>query len=453
MFGSLSSGFGKIFGKLSSKSILTEKDLLQAIDEIKIALLSADVTPTVTEKVVSDIREDLIGKALPKNLAPADAVAMIVQKRLVAILGSEFKGIKPEGLFSVILLVGPYGSGKTTTAVKLAKHLAKRFSIKACVASVDTHRPAAAKQLQNFATENNIQCMTYQEGIPSKQLVENAVMNANQNGFNVIILDSAGVESESGYQELKEIHQHSKASETLLVLDAMIGKSSVNIAQKFISTLPVSGVILTKTEGDAKGGVAINIKHETNLQIKYLGTGETGNAIEEFHPDRIASRLLDRGDIDTIVEKAYEEMGENTVNSMKDRVASGTMNFEDYLMQVKSMTKMGGIAKMMSFLPGAGQMGDISQMAKNVDFSKQEAIILSMTPKERKHPDLLEKQSSRRVRIAKGSGTTLAEVKKLLNQLQKMKDMSKIMAKMEGNGISMDDIKNFDINKLRNMMK
>lgn len=453
MFGSISSNFGKIFGKLSSKKTLTENDLLQAVDEIKIALLGADVTLSVAEKIVSDIKEDLIGKALPKTLSPSDAVAAIVQKRLVTILGNEFKGIKPDGSFNVILLAGPYGSGKTTTAVKLAKFLEKRFELKVCVASTDVHRPAAAKQLQSFALDNNITCIEYKDGCNSKQLVENSIMQANQNGFNIIILDSAGVESQDGYKELKEIYEHSKASEVLLVLDAMIGKSSINIAKKFLETIPISGVILTKTEGDAKSGVAINIKHETNLQIKYLGTGEGGNAIEEFHPDRIASRLLDRGDIETIVEQAFDEMGENTVNSMKDRVVSGQMNFNDYLTQIRSMKKMGGIAKMISFLPGAGQIGNVAQMAKSIDFSKQEAIILSMTKKERLNPDLLEKQSSRRVRIARGSGADLAEIKKLLNQLQKMKDMSKIMAKMEGNGISMDDIKNFDVNKLKALMK
>ena len=199
--------------------------------------------------------------------------------------------------------------------------------------------------------------------------------------------------------------------------------------------------------------MAINVRHETNLQIQYLGTGEDGNALEEFHPERIASRLLDRGDIESIVEKAYEEMGEGKLNSMKDRVVAGKMTFDDYLVQIRSMKNMGGISKVLSFLPGASQMGDISQMAKNIDFSKQEAIILSMTQKERLNPDLLEKSGSRRVRISKGSGTTLADVKKLLNQIQKMKDMAKVMTNMESNGISFDDIKNFDVNKLRNLLK
>lgn len=453
MFGGISSSFGKIFSGLSSKKVLTEKDIFQAIEEINIALLGADVTPKVANALVADIKEDLTGKALPKNLAPADAIASIVQKRLMAILGTEFKGIKPSGTFCTILLVGPYGSGKTTTAVKLAKHLAKRHQVKTCVASTDTKRPAAAKQLEDFALKNGIMCMPYDANSLPKQLTENAILNAQKEGCNIVILDTAGVESDEGYAELREVHESAFASETILVLDSMIGKQSITIAKKFADTIPCSGVILTKAEGDTRGGVAINVRHETNLQIQYLGTGEGGDAIEEFYPDRIASRLLDRGDIDTIVEKAYEEMGESTLNSMKDRVVAGKMTFDDYLMQIRSMKKMGGIAKVMSFLPGAGQMGNMAQMANSIDFSKQEAIILSMTKKERNNPDLLDKSSSRRVRIAKGSGATLADVKKLLNQIEKMKDMAKVMAKMEGNGISMDDLKNFDLNKLRGLMK
>ncbi len=453
MFGGISSSFGKIFSGLSSKNVLTEKDITQAISEINIALLGADVTPTVSNALVSDIKDDIIGKTLPKNLSSSDAIASIVQKRLMAILGTEFKGIKPFGAFGVILLAGPYGSGKTTTAVKLAKHLAKKYQTKTCVASTDTHRPAAAKQLQNFAMQNGVSCIEYKEGLNSKQLTENAIMNAQRNGYNLIILDTAGVESEDGYAELKEIHQVSHAGETILVLDSMIGKQSVVIAQKFANAIPCTGVILTKAEGDTRGGVAINILHETKIQIQYLGTGEGGDAIEEFHPERIASRLLDRGDIDTIVEKAYEEMGEENLQSMKSRVIAGKMTFNDYLTQIRSMKKMGGLSKVMSFLPGASQMGNISQITQNIDFVKHEAIILSMTKKERNSPDLLEKSSSRRVRIAKGSGTTLADVKKLLNQIQKMKDMAKVMAKMEGNGISMDDLKNFDVNKLRSLMR
>jgi signal recognition particle subunit SRP54 len=453
MFGSISSSFGKIFGKLSSKSVLTEKDIIEATEEIRIALLGADVAPSVANKLVGDIKEDLIGKSLPKNLDPADAIAAIVQKRLMALLGNEFKGIKLGSSFEIILLVGPYGSGKTTTAVKLAKHLEKKHQAKVCVASADVHRPAAAKQLESFARTNGITCIQYKQNISSKELVENAILNAKKESYNVVIIDTPGVESEEGYEEINQIHKASHANASIIVLDSMIGRQSINIAQKFNKIIPCTGVILTKTEGDTRGGVAINVRHETNLQIQYLGTGEDGNALEEFHPERIASRLLDRGDIESIVEKAYEEMGEGKLNSMKDRVVAGKMTFDDYLVQIRSMKNMGGISKVLSFLPGASQMGDISQMAKNIDFSKQEAIILSMTKKERLNPDLLEKSGSRRVRISKGSGTTLADVKKLLNQIQKMKDMAKVMSKMESNGISFDDIKNFDVNKLRNLLK
>ena len=313
MFGTISSSFGKIFQGLSSKKTLTEKDITQAISEINIALLGADVIPSVANALVGDIKDDIIGKTLPKNLSPSDAIASIVQKRLMAILGTEFKGIKPNSTFGVILLAGPYGSGKTTTATKLAKHLAKKYQIKVCVASTDTRRPAAAKQLENFATENGVSCIEYTEGLPPKQLTENAIMNAQKLGFNLIVLDTAGVENDEGYEELKEIHKASYANETILVLDSMIGKQSVAIAQKFVNAIPCTGVILTKAEGDTRGGVAINILHETKIQIQYLGTGENGDAIEEFYPERIASRLLDKGDIDTIVEKAYEEMGEDNL--------------------------------------------------------------------------------------------------------------------------------------------
>lgn len=453
MFGTISSSFGKIFGKLSSKATLTEKDIIEAIDEIKIALLDADVTVHVAEKLIADIKEDLIGKSLPKNLSPSDAIASIVQKRLVTILGGEFKGIKPSSAFNVILLTGPYGSGKTTTAIKLAKHLQKKYQVKVCVASVDNHRPAAPEQLKAFAQKNDISCMEYQSGLKSETLVENAIISAQKQNFNVIILDCPGTENEDGYTELKSLHKVSHANQSIIVLDSMLGKQSIEIAKKFCNAIPLTGVILTKSEGDSRGGAAINVRHETNLQIQYLGTGEGGDALEEFHPDRIASRLLDRGDIDSIIEKAYEEMGDSNLNSMKDRVVAGQMTFNDYLTQIRSMKKMGGLAKVMSFLPGASQMGDIAHFTRNLNFEKQEAIILSMTKKERYNPSLLEKFPSRRVRISKGSGTTLADVKQLLNQLQKMKDMAKVMAKMQNNGISMDDLKNFDVNKLRQLMK
>ena len=452
MFGGISSSFGKIFAGLSSKRTLTEKDLLNAVEEIRIALLSADVSPLVANKLILDIQSDLIGKILPKDLSPSDAVASIVHKRLMSVLGSEFKGIKPSGSFEIILLAGPYGSGKTTTAVKLAKHLAKKHQIKVCVASLDISRPAAAQQLNDFATKNEVPCMEYSTGSSVKDLTQNAIMNAQRAGFNMIILDSAGVESEEGYAELKKIHEIAKANSTIIVLDSMIGQQSIKIAQNFNRIIPCTGVILTKTEGDSRGGAAINIHHETSLQIQYIGTGEDGDAIEEFHPERIASRLLDRGDIESIVEKAYDAVGENKLNDIKNRVVDGKMTFDDYLTQIRSMKKMGGIGKLLSFLPGASQLGAMSQIMNNLDFAKQEAIILSMTQKERLNPDLLEKHGSRRVRVAKGSGTTLADVKKLLNQLGKMRDAAKAMQKMQNAGISMDDLKNFDINKLKGML-
>ncbi len=452
MFGGISSSFGKIFAGLSSKRTLTEKDLLNAVEEIRIALLSADVSPIVTNKLVLDIQSDLIGKVLPKDLSPSDAVASIVHKRLMSVLGGDFKGIKPSGSFEIVLLVGPYGSGKTTTAVKLAKHLAKKHQIKICVASLDISRPAASQQLKDFATKNEVPCMEYISGSSVKDLTQNAIMNAQRAGFNMIILDSAGVENDEGYLELKKIHDLSKANSTIIVLDSMIGRQSIAIAQNFNKIIPCTGVILTKAEGDSRGGAAINIHHETNLQIQYIGTGEDGDDIEEFYPERIASRLLDRGDIESIVEKAYDAVGENKLNDIKNRVVEGKMTFDDYLTQIRSMKKMGGISKLLSFLPGASQLGAMGQIINNLDFAKQEAIILSMTQKERTQPDLLEKHGSRRVRVAKGSGTTLADVKKLLNQLGKMRDAAKAMQKMQNSGISMEDLKNFDINKLKGML-
>jgi signal recognition particle subunit SRP54 len=452
MFSEVSSSFGKIFASLSSKKHLTDRDLIQATEEIKIALLSADVIPSVANVLIADIKNDLIGKALPKDLSPSDAVASIVHKRLMSILGNDFNGLKPSSSFEIILLVGPYGSGKTTTAVKLAKQLIKKHQIKACVASVDTKRPAAAKQLQDFSTKNGIDCMEYGENLSNVQLTQNAIMNAQKMGYGLIILDSFGIESDEGYEEINELYKTSKANSTIVVLDSMIGQQSVKIAQKFMGTIPVSGVILTKTDGDTRGGVAINIHHETKLQIQYIGTGEDGDSIEEFHPERISSRLLDRGDIETIVEKAYDAVGEDALNNIKNRVIEGKMTFDDYLTQIRSMKKMGGIGKILSFLPGASQLGSIGQIMNNLDFAKQEAIILSMTKKERLNPELLEKHSSRRVRIAKGSGLTLADVKKLMNQLAKMRDASKAMQKMQNAGISLDDLKNFDINKLKGML-
>lgn len=451
MFGAVSSGFARVFSKLSSKNIITDKDLLEATDEIKIALIGADVSPVVADVLVSDIRGDLIGKELPKTLSPVDAIASIVQKKLVAILGEEFKGIKPHLSFEVILLVGPYGSGKTTTSVKLAKHLTKKYQIVVAVASLDLHRPAAREQLAYFAQLNNIPFIDTQEG-DDATMISHAIMRAQKNGINILIFDTPGIENKDGYTYIRSIHNLVKPKETILVLDSMIGQQSTQIAKNFTGTIPCTGVVLTKTEGDTRGGAAINIRYETKLQIKYIGTGEKADDFEEFHPSRIASRLLDKGDIDTIVEKAFEEFGEQNLNSMKGRILDGKMTFNDYLTQIQTMKKMGGLSKVMSFLPGASNLAGMAQNANTKDFAKQEAMILSMTPKERCNPHLLE-QSSRRVRIARGSGTTLADVKKLMNQIEKMKDMSKIMKKMQSNGLSVEDLKNFDISKLQQMIK
>lgn len=451
MFGTISSSFTRVFNKLSSKKVLTDNDLLEATEEIKVALIGADVSPTVANILVSDIKAELIGKELPKTLSPVDAIAAIVHKKLMAILGNEFKGIKPSSSFEVILLVGSYGSGKTTTAVKLAKHLTKKYQINVAVTSLDYQRPAAQEQLAHFADSNNI-LFIKAEGKDNAQTIPNAITNARKNGTNILILDTAGAEDQTGYANIKEIFNIAKPQETIFVADSMIGQQSTQIAKNFTEAVPCTGVILTKTEGDTRGGAAINIRYETKLQIKYIGTGEKADDFEEFHPARIASRLLDRGDIDTIVEKAFEEFGETNVNSMKDRILDGNMTFNDYLTQIQTMKKMGGVSKIMSFLPGASNMASMTQNINTKDFEKQEAIILSMTAKERNNPKLLE-QSSRRVRIARGSGTTLADVKKLINQIDKIKDMSKFMKKMQNNGVSMDDLKNFDISKLQQMLK
>jgi signal recognition particle subunit SRP54 len=232
-----------------------------------------------------------------------------------------------------------------------------------------------------------------------------------------------------------------------------MGQQSTQIAKNFTSVVSCSGVILTKTEGDTRGGCAINIRYETKIQIKYIGTGEKADDFEEFHPSRIASRLLDRGDIETVVEKAFEEFGEKNVNDMKNRILSGKMTYSDYLTQIQTMKKMGGLSKVMSFLPGASNMAGMMNNINMAEFGKQEAMILSMTQKERNNPKLLELHSSRRVRVSRGSGTTLADVKKLMNQIEKMAKMSDVMKKMQNNGISMDDLKNFDISQLQKMLK
>lgn len=452
MFGTITSGFSKIFNKLASKNIITEKDLLEAIDEIKIALIGADVSIQVAEVLVADIKDELIGKQLPKNLSPVDAIASIVQKKLMVILGEEFKGVKPSSLFEVILMLGSYGSGKTTSAVKLAKHLGKKYKSNIAVASLDYNRPAARQQLAHFAKTNSVNFLE-SDAQNVQDAISNAIMQAQKSGVNVLILDTFGVENQEGYEQIKEIYQLAKPKETILVLDSMLGQQSTQIAKNFAGVVPCTGVILTKTEGDTRGGCAINIRYETKIQIKYIGTGEKADDFEEFHPSRIASRLLDRGDIETVVEKAFEEFGEKNVNDMKTRILSGKMTYSDYLTQIKTMKKMGGLSKVMSFLPGASGMAGALNNINPAEFVKQEAIILSMTPKERNNPKLLELHSSRRVRVSRGSGTTLADVKKLMNQIEKMGQMATMMKKMENKGISMEDLKNFDISQLQKMLK
>lgn len=438
MFESLSDKLTKIFASLQRKGALTEEDVVSALRESRIALLEADVALPVVKEFVQRIKEKAVGTDVLSSITPGQMVIKIVHDELVSILGQGTKelnfSVKPP---AVILLVGLQGSGKTTTTAKLAKYLVEKLKKKVLVASLDIYRPAAQQQLEILATGLGIESLPIHSKELPLEIVSRALTQGRLGGADVILLDTAGrlhVDNPL-MEELKAITELSSPAETLLVVDAMMGQDAVKVAQSFQESLSLTGLVLTRLDGDARGGAALSISHITGKPIKFMGVGEKPDQLEVFHPDRIANRILGQGDIVSFVEKAMETIDKEESDRLNRKIEKGSFDLNDMATQLNQMAKMGGMGTFLKLIPGMGQLQDKLSQAGFDDgvIRRQIAIIRSMTPKERRYVQLL--NASRRRRIALGSGTTVQDVNRLLKQFEGMSKMMKRMTKLNKKGL------------------
>ncbi len=437
MFESLSNRLTSALDKLRKRGVLHEEDIDAAMREVRIALLEADVALPVVKEFVKSLKEKALGEEVIASVSPAQMVIKLVQDHLTELLGSEHTDINLAAEPPVvIMMVGLQGSGKTTSTGKLGHRLKTKHNKKVLVASLDVNRPAAQEQLATVAEQAAIDSLPIVKGQSPVEIAKRALQTGRTEGYDVVMLDTAGrlqIDAEL-MDELDEVKRVANPLETLLVADALTGQDAVNIAQGFHERIGVTGNILTRIDGDGRGGAALSMRHVTGQPIKFMGTGEKITDFEAFHPQRIASRILDMGDIVSLVERAAEQVDEAEAEDMAKRLAAGQFDLNDMLNQLKQLQKMGGLGSMMGMIPGLGKFKD--QIANaNVDDSmikKNEAIILSMTKRERKFPKLL--NASRKKRIASGSGTDVQDINKLIKQYQQMEKMMKKMRKMGKSG-------------------
>ncbi len=433
MFETLSDRLNDVFQRIGKKGRLTEADVDEAMREVRRALLEADVNFKVVRDFVSAVRERAVGEEVLKGLSSAQQVISIVNEELIKVLGSERVPLQSQSPPpTIIMLVGLQGSGKTTHAAKLAAHL-KKEGRKPLLVAADVYRPAAVDQLQTLGEQ--IKVAVHAEGTkPSPvKIAENAIKLANDEGYNPVIIDTAGrlQIDERMMEELEEITAVVRPTETLLVADAMTGQEAVSVAQEFHRRLALTGLILTKMDGDARGGAALSIRSVVGVPIKFIGTGERVDALEPFYPDRLASRILGMGDVLTLIERAQSEITEEEGQALQEKVLSGGFNLEDFLGQLQQIKRMGPLSQILEMIPGVGQAVRQQQVQVGDDeFKHIEAMIHSMTVEERRHPEII--KPSRRKRIAAGSGTTQAEVNQLLNQFKQMQKMMDQIGQMGG---------------------
>ena len=436
-FESLTDKLNEVFRNLSGKGRLTESDVKAAMREVKMALLEADVNFKVVKKFVSSVQERAIGADVMNGLNPGQMVIKIVDEEMTELMGSETTEIRlePGREATVIMMAGLQGAGKTTTAAKLAGKF-KSKGRKPLLVALDVYRPAAIKQLQVNGEKQGVDVFTLEDGTRPAQIAQAAMKHAKENGETVVILDTAGrlQIDDAMMQELSDIKEAVTVHQTVLVVDAMTGQEAVNVAKTFDEKVGVDGVILTKMDGDTRGGAALSIKAVTGRPILYIGMGEKLSDLEQFYPDRMASRILGMGDVLTLIDKAQEALDKEDEEKSRDmvgRVRKGRFDFNDYLESMKQMRKMGGMSSILSMLPGMGMSKDMLEGAVDEKQLKQtEAIILSMTPQERANPKILTPQ--RKFRIAKGSGCDIATVNRFIKQFTQMQKMMKQMGGMSG---------------------
>ena len=440
MFENLTNKFEEIFSSLKKAPSLDEKQVDEGLRNIRQALLEADVSLSVAKEFVDKVKPKALGQEIIRSTSPGQMVIKIVHDELVNLLGESNSEINLNAVPPVsIMLVGLQGSGKTTTTAKLAKFLEKNKKKKIMMVSLDVYRPAAQEQLKTLGEQNDILTLPAIQGQLPTDICRRALSAATLNGADIILFDTAG-RTQIDLQmmsEIKQIEKIIKPSEVVLVADSLTGQVAAEVAKEFKNTVNVSGIILTRVDGDGRGGAALSMKFVSQVPIKFLGTGEKIENFEVFHPDRIANRILGMGDIISLVEKAAQDLGEENIKKAEENLKKGNFSMTDYLTQLRQMKKMGGIEGLMSFMPGVSKIK--SQMDKaDVDekiITQNEAIILSMTKKERENPKIID--GSRRKRIANGSGTDVATINKLLKQFKMMSEMMKKMSK--GNLKGMED--------------
>ncbi len=440
MFDTLNTKFEKIVQTIKGKAVISETDLESTFREIRIALLEADVSLVVVKDFINSIKENIIGKEILKSIKPDQMIIKLVQDELINILGSENKKLNfSSSQLTKILFCGLQGSGKTTSVAKLSNYLKKSSKKKVLLSSADVYRPAAQEQLSILAKEANIEFYNHNLLSPIK-IVKETVEYAKKNLFDIVILDTAGrqVIDKDLMNELKEIEKNFDPDETLLVADALTGQDAANIAKSFSESIKITGSILTRIDGDSRGGAALSIKTITNSPIKFIGVGEKIENFEPFHPERIAQRILGMGDIVSLVEKAAENIDKEEIEDMAKKFAKGKFDLEDFSNQLKQMGKMGGVTGLLSMLPGVSKAQKLMAENKVSDtmINKQIAIISSMTKKERAEPEII--KASRKIRISNGSGTKVQDVNRLLKQFLQSQKVMKRMKSMGKGGIPSD---------------
>ncbi len=428
MFESLSDRLGGIFDRLKGRGSLTDSDVAEAMREVRVALLEADVALPVVKDFVAKVKEAAVGQEVVRSVTPGQMVIKIVHDTLVEMLGSDESALNLQAPPPLpILMVGLQGSGKTTSTAKISLRLKTRDKKRVLMASLDTRRPAAQEQLKILGEQVEVDTLPIIAGQMPVDIAKRAMEAARLGGYDVVMLDTAGRThiDQDLMNEVDEIHQATRPVETLLVVDSLTGQDAVNVAKSFNDRLSVTGIVLTRIDGDGRGGAALSMRQVTGCPIKLLGTGEKMDGLEDFKPDRIAGRILGMGDVVSLVEKAAESVDQEQAEKLAKKMKKGEFDLEDLAEQLRQMQKMGGFQSIMGFLPGMGKMKD-AMSAANVDdkmFRRQEAIIQSMTRKERSNPKLL--NASRKKRIAKGCGMDVQDVNKLLKMHRQMADMMK----------------------------
>ena len=429
MFESLSDRLQDVVHKIKGYGKITEENISEMMREIRLSLLEADVNYKVVKEFTNNVKEKALGEEVNKSLNPGELFVKIVKDELTELLGGENTPLNVSGNPAALMLVGLQGSGKTTTIGKLANYLRKNNKKKSLLVACDVYRPAAIDQLKQIGKELNIEVYSEGKGNPV-EISKNGIKYAKDNGYDYVLIDTAGrlQIDESLMEELINIQDEVNPDETILVIDSMMGQDAINVINGFNDKIKLSGVILTKLDGDTRGGVALSVKHLTNLPIKFIGVSEKMDGLTPFYPDRMASRILGMGDILSIVEQVQSEIDEKEAEATAKKMMKGNFDLEDFLVQLNQIKKLGPLENLLKLLPGAKKMGLNNVNIDPKIMKRTEAIVLSMTLEERRDPSIL--KASRKKRIADGSGTTVTDVNKLLTQFEEMKKMMKMM----GNG-------------------